>query len=110
MQRLRIYADEDGRSQWEGLTPEALNQYGNQVAGSARVEIVAAPAPNSHLRLERAELVVVLCGVHEYGAAHETRRLFPGDMIVLDDAAGHGHTFEAIGKEAAISLRFRLGT
>jgi hypothetical protein len=109
LQRLRIYADGTGQSQWEGMTPEALNQFGDQVTGPVRVDIVEAPAPPRRVPPEQPELVVVLCGIHEYLAAGEVRRLFPGDVVILDDAPGHNHTFEAIGKERAISLRFPLG-
>ena len=84
--------------------------FGDQVAGAARMEIVEAPRPRSRAALERRELVIVLCGIHEYGTAGETRRLFPGDVVVLDDTPEHDHTFEAIGKERAICLRFPLGS
>jgi hypothetical protein len=110
MQRLHIFPGEDGKSHWAGLTPEALNQFGGQVNGSARVEILDAPVSRGQVPPDRRELVIVLCGIHEFGAAEGTRRLFPGDMIVIEDTSGPGHTFEAIGKEKAISLRFPLGS
>ena len=109
MQRLHIFPGEDGKSHWAGLTPEALNQFGEQVTGSAKVEILEPPISTGHAPPGRRELVIVLCGVHEFGAAEGKRRLFPGDIIVIGDTSGQGHTFEAIGKEKAISLRFPLG-
>jgi hypothetical protein len=108
MQRLHIYAGEDGRAHWAGLTPEALNQFGGQVTQPARLEIADAPVSAGFASSARREIMIVLCGVHEFGAAEGTRRLFPGDMIVFEDTSGQGHTFEAIGKEKAISLRFPL--
>jgi hypothetical protein len=110
MQRLHIYAGEDGKSHWAGLTPEGLNQFGGRVNGSARVEIIDAPQPRGHALPERRELVIVLSGIYEFGAAEGSRRFFPGDMIVIEDTSGQGHTLEVIGKEKAISLRFPLGS
>jgi hypothetical protein len=109
MQRLHIYPGEDGKSHWAGLTPEALNQFGGQVKGSARMEIGDVPRSRGCAPSDLRELVIVLCGVHEFGTADGKRRLFPGDMIVIEDTTGQGHTFETIGKEKAISLRFSLG-
>jgi hypothetical protein len=109
MQRLHIYAGEDGKSHWAGLTPEALNQFGGQVSGSARMEIIDAPLSRGHAVPDRRELVIILCGIHEFGAAEGSRRFFPGDMVVIEDTSGQGHTFKVIGKEKAISLRFPLG-
>ena len=108
MQRLHIFVGADGESHWAGLTPEALNQFGARVSGSARMDIVDAPASTGPHPAARPELVVVLSGVHEFGAVEGKRRLFPGDVVVLDDVAGQGHTFDAIGKERAMSLRFPL--
>ncbi len=110
MQRLHIYPGGDGRSHWEGLTPEMLNQFGQQVTGSARVEIIEAPICRGQAASDRRELVIALCGIHEFGAVEGKRRLFPGDVIVIEDTSGQGHTFDAIGKEKAISLRFTLGS
>ena len=74
------------------------------------MEIVDAPRSRGHAPSDRRELVIALCGIHEFGAEEGKRRLFPGDMIVIEDTSGQGHTFDAIGKEKAISLRFSLGS
>lgn len=108
MQRLHIYPGDDGKSHWAGLTPEALNEFGEKVIGSARVEILDAPQSHGYALAQRRELAVMLSGIHEFGAAEGRRRLFPGDMLVLEDTSGEGHTFDAIGKERAISLRFDI--
>lgn len=109
MQRLHLFVGADGESHWAGLTPEALNQFGARVTGSARMDIVDAPTSSGPRPAARSELVVMLSGVQEFGAVEGKRRLFPGDVIVLEDTSGHGHTFDAIGKERAMSLRLPLG-
>jgi hypothetical protein len=73
------------------------------------VEIVKSPVFKDFQPGERKEFAIINCGVHEYGVSDDFRRFFPGDIVVIDDLSGHGHTFEAVGAEPAISMRFPLG-
>jgi hypothetical protein len=108
MQRLRIYTGTDGHSHFEGLTPEPLNDFGALVNGPANVEILDSPAFSDYHAAGRREMAIVMSGIHEYGTPEGLRRLFPGDIVVIDDLTGQGHTFRAIGVERAISMRFPL--
>jgi hypothetical protein len=108
MQRLKIYTLAGGDAAFGGLTPEALNVYGERAAGPASVDILDSPADLDSQPSDRRELMIVLSGVYEFAAEDETRRLFPGDIMVVDGAEGGRHGVRAIGKESAIVMRFPL--
>ena len=111
MQRVRIYSTEQGESQFFGMTPEYLNTVGDRVSESGRVEILDSPMSTEPAPAVQNEIAVIMCGVHEYETSDgEKRRLFPGDVIVLEDVTGKGHIFRALGKERAISLRFTVAS
>lgn len=108
MQRIRIYTGPDGESHFDGLTPEPLNDIGKLVSGGATVDIVDSPSfKDFHVAAGR-ELAIILQGIHEYAVKDDVRRFFPGDIVLLEDQTGHGHTFRAIGLERAISMKWPL--
>jgi hypothetical protein len=109
MQRIRIYAGADGESHFSGLMPETLNAYGQRVNGSGALTVVSSPSLRDYQPVDTPQLAVITAGVHEYRTADGVRRLFPGDVIVLDDASGRGHSLAAIGINPAVSLHFPLG-
>ena len=109
MQRLQIHVDQFGHSQFQGLTPEALNLVGERVQGAASLRIVDGPRRFDTAPTDRPALAVMLSGVHDYGTSEGERRLFPGDVIVIDDRGADGHSLTTIGADRAISLIFPLG-
>jgi hypothetical protein len=109
MQRIRIYAGADGESHFGGLMPETLNAYGQRVNGRAALAVINSAEPCGYEPVGGPQLAVITAGVHEYRTADGIRRLFPGDVIVLDDASGRGHILTAIGRAPAVSLHFPLG-
>lgn len=108
MQRLEIFADDDGQSHFFGITPEVLTAICKRVSGSAEMKIIESPSFADAAPSTRSELVVMMSGVHEYGTSDGVRRLFPGDILILEDESGKGHTLETFGKEKAISLHFPI--
>jgi hypothetical protein len=108
MQRVRIFTGEDGESHFDGLLPEGVSELGALVNGPATVEILDSPMSVEFGPGARRELAIIMSGVHEYRVSDDVRRLFPGDIVMIDDLTGHGHTFAAIGAERAISMRFPL--
>jgi hypothetical protein len=109
MQRIRIYAGADGGSHFSGLMPETLNTYGLRVNGSGALSVVSPQTFTDFQPVSNPQLAVITAGVHEYGTADGVRRLFPGDVLVLEDASGRGHSLAAIGIAPAVSLHFPLG-
>lgn len=109
MQRIRIYAGTDGESHFSGLMPETLNAYGQRVDGSGALAVINPQNSTDCQPVGSPQLAVITAGVHEYRTADGVRRLFPGDVVVLDDASGRGHSLTAIGIAPAVSLHFPLG-
>jgi len=109
MQRIRIFTGADGESHFDGLTPEPLNDLGKLVSGPATVEILDSPSFRDFHTGVRRELAIVMQGIHEYTVKDDVKRVFPGDVLVIEDLTGHGHTFRAVGAERAISMRWPLG-
>jgi len=109
MQRIRIYAGTDGESHFAGLMPEALNAYGQRVSGSGALTVMNSQAFADYQPVSSPRLAVITAGVHEYRTAYGVRRLFPGDVVVLDDTSGRGHSLAAIGISPAVSLHFPIG-
>lgn len=108
MQRLRIVSHGDGRAYFSGLSPDGLNELGSFVSGAASIQILAAPHLGDRNPTARRELAIILSGVHDYGVRGDVRRLFPGDVVVVDDLAGNGYSVDTIGSGQAISMRFPL--
>jgi mannose-6-phosphate isomerase-like protein (cupin superfamily) len=109
MQRLKIYPSPTGSPAFGGLTPEALNTYGERAGGPVSVDVLDSPSEVESQPSDRSELVVVLSGVHEFETGDETRRLFAGDIIVIDGPTGGTYGIRRIGKENAVVMRFSLG-
>lgn len=108
MQRIRIYSGTDGESHFSGLMPETLNAYGQRVSGSGAVAVISPQSSTDYQPVSNPQLAVITAGVHEYRTADGVRRLFPGDVVVLEDASGRGHSLAAIGIAPAVSLHFPL--
>jgi hypothetical protein len=108
VQRIQILASDDGSSHFLGLTPEGLSSICERVSGPAAMSIIDAPSFQPASVSQGRELIVIMSGVHDFGTNDGVRRLFPGDIIVLEDDAGQGHTLETVGIERAISLHFPI--
>jgi quercetin dioxygenase-like cupin family protein len=98
---IRLYTDDDGTARlqdWDvALTPEApaVDQLGASapLAASALL-FVRAPAGGGHGQQPEArrQLAIVLSGECEVTASGETRVGRPGDVLLIEDTAGEGHS------------------
>ena len=98
---LRLIADEHGQAQfvdWQlTLQPEQPQPHELSVStplpASAAV-VVAAPAGGGHPQQPEAsrQLVIVLSGAFDITASGQTRTLSAGDVILVEDTHGHGHS------------------
>jgi hypothetical protein len=95
---LRIVADEFGMARFEDLDLKVQPQLGGlsasaPIAASAAL-IANAPAGNGHPEQPEArrQLAIVLAGSCTVTASGETRTCLPGDLLLVEDTVGTGHS------------------
>ncbi|MFC7528591.1 cupin domain-containing protein [Actinoplanes sp. GCM10030250] len=98
MTMLRIFSDEHGMARITDLDP-ALRQVADGLGRSATVavssaSIFIAPPGGGHGEQPEArrQLAVVLAGSCTVTASGETRTCRPGDLLLVEDTAGVGHS------------------
>ena len=106
----RLFADEDGKARFEGWGPELLPEVPGPGELSASAPLLASAAlggggPGGGGHPEQPEsgrrLVVVLAGECEVTASGETVVGRPGDVLLVEDTTGTGHSSRsATGFEA----------
>lgn len=106
----RLFADEDGKARFEGWGPELLPEVPGPGELSASVPlrasaamVVRGPAGGGHPEQPESgrRLVVVLAGECEVTASGETVVGRPGDVLLVEDTTGTGHSSRsATGFEA----------
>src|SRR6185503_7044372 len=126
-QFIRLYSESDGAARIEDwavqLTPEhpALDELSVSIplAASAAV-FVQAPAGGGHAQQPEAsrQLVVVLAGECDVTASGQTRTGRPGDVLLVEDTSGQGHSSQTregflalmiIGRSPSTSRLRQLG-
>jgi hypothetical protein len=98
MAMLRIYSDEHGTAKFADLdpafhpAPEGLGLSASLAVSSAW--IFRAPPGSGHGEQPEArrQLAVVLAGSCTVTAAQETRTCRPGDLMLVEDTVGAGHS------------------
>lgn len=103
MKITRVFTDPNGISRFEDLDlsthPDlreprpATGVYLREFP--AGTVLALHPAP-------RRQLVVIVTGTFELDVGHESRRFGPGDVRLMEDTTGRGHTTRVIGDEAAL--------
>jgi hypothetical protein len=97
----RLYADAEGRARFEDcemrLSPEnpQLDQLStSEPLRTSAAVFVRAPAGGGHPEQpeSRRQLVVVLSGACTVTASGETRVGLPGDVLLVEDTDGFGHS------------------
>jgi quercetin dioxygenase-like cupin family protein len=113
---LRLFADADGHARFEDceltLSPERprLDQLGvSEPLPALAAFFVRAPAGGSHPEQpeSRRQLVVGLSGSCTVTASGETRVVRPGDVLLVEDTDGVGHSSETT--EGFTALMIPLG-
>jgi quercetin dioxygenase-like cupin family protein len=95
----RLYADEQGESHFEDVVVAAQGQGDVAVAEPIPVSsiimrrIVATDALAQRHNAPRRQFIVHLAGTVEVEASDGERRRFePGDVVLVEDTSGRGHT------------------
>ena len=114
-QFIRLYSESDGAARIEDwavpLTPEhpELDELSVSIplAASAAV-FVQAPAGGGHAQQSEAsrQLVVVLAGECDVTASGQTRTGRPGDVLLVEDTSGQGHSSQT--REGFLALMIAL--
>lgn len=100
-QFIRLYSDPDGAARFEDwvvpLTPEhpAIDELSVSVPLAADAAVfVQAPPGGGHAQQPEArrQLVVILAGECDVTASGETRTGRPGDVMLVEDTTGPGHS------------------
>jgi mannose-6-phosphate isomerase-like protein (cupin superfamily) len=120
MRYVRIYSDADGSSHFEDLdielssaayAPPAPPLDVSGAIAAERAVLCSFPAGwfGDWHPTPRRQLYVSLSGVLEVGVADgETRRLRPGDIVLVEDTAGTGHTTRSVGAEPSTGVFVHL--
>jgi hypothetical protein len=118
VQYVRIYADEQGDSHFEDVSPTMVAEH---YAGAQW--LISQPLPVDELRFRRVaeefpdephlaprrQLIVSLAGESEVEVSDgETRRFGPGSVILVEDVAGKGHRTRRIGDTVRETLFISL--
>ncbi len=112
MKHIRIYADQDGESHFEEIETEfQMDRYAppapefgiSKPTDAARYVMVRFP-PNWDSELHptpRRQLFIMLSGNFQGGTSDgKVMDLEPGDVVLMEDTTGKGHTAKAMnGKE-----------
>lgn len=111
MRLLRLYADRDGQSHFEELTPRLQSDGSMEVAPLPGAEgnvylrrVSTGQAPSWHNAPQR-QFVVILEGEMEVEASDGTTRRFrPGDILLVEDVSGAGHITRTLGSKPRMLL------
>ncbi len=114
MQVVRIYTGDDGETHFEDLELpyEAIaDAQVTAMSGASGVQFRKTPSGSfsDWHRAPRRQYVITLQGQMEVGIGDGAKRLFkPGDVLLADDLTGRGHTTEAVGGGARVSVSIPL--
>lgn len=111
MRLLRLYADRDGQSHFEELTPRVQSDGDTEIAPLPRAEgnvyfrrVSAGQAPSWHNAPQR-QFVVILEGEMEVEVSDgATRKFGPGDVLLVEDVSGAGHITRTLGSKPRVLL------
>jgi quercetin dioxygenase-like cupin family protein len=98
MTMLRIFADEQGKARFSDLDPGLRRAAGGLDLSAAvavsSASIFRAPAGDGHPEQPEArrQLAIVLAGSCTVTASGETRTCRPGDLLLVEDTVGMGHS------------------
>lgn len=111
MRYTRIYASDDGVSHFEDVYPESRPSSAGRVSitpvpVSSAFFVASPPSFDSVWHVTpRRQFVIYLRGVVEIEVGDgETRRFGPGDVALVEDTRGQGHTTRVISDEERLAL------
>ncbi len=90
--QYRVYSGSDGQSHIETLEMDSSEAFGFPAGSGEDLVFRREPMPGWH-NCPRRQLVVTLAGLVEIGFGDgTTQRLGPGDISLMEDYTGQGHT------------------
>ena len=115
MQFVRIYTGDDGESHIEDIEPS----YGDDPRGFLITELRRTKAvqyyhiPPGHFSDwhtgDRHQFIITLQGQAEIGLGDGTKRVFnPGDVELIEDLTGRGHTSRVVSDEPRVMVAIVL--
>jgi hypothetical protein len=114
MDYVRIYADEQGETHFEDVTPQLDHErYASAqwlisslvpVAGMRFRRVIEEYPAEPHVA-PRRQFIIHLAGQAEVEVSDgEVRRFGPGSVMLLEDVTGKGHTTRRVGDEVRETL------
>ena len=105
---VRIYADKDGKSQFEELEfPKPVADL-QQVAGISWRYFEPHRVVDWHTVSRRMYFITLSGGAEITVGSGEVRRVGPGDITLVEDLTGQGHRTEMIGDGPRICIVITL--
>jgi hypothetical protein len=107
---VRLYTGTDGKSHFEDLAYQARDIRTGLKGGAAAIFRRSEPGLVSdwHNTPDR-RYVITLSGQVEWGLRDGTKRTFgPGDVMLLEDLTGQGHTTRVVGSQPWLNVAIWL--
>ena len=102
----RVFADADGESHIEELDLKSHPELDSIVnVSEVRVQDFQSPRNMDFHPLPERRLIIHLSGEVEIGLGDGTKHVFrPGDVRLMEDLTGRGHTHRDLGPTAAVYI------
>lgn len=110
MNIVRVYTDENGKSNFEDQ-PLSLHPTKASPQSASRIyfKVSSADVNMDFHTAPRRQYIIVLSGQQEIGLEDGTKRIFgPGDARLMEDTTGKGHTSKVISIEPAVTIVISL--
>ena len=110
MQIVRVYSGDDAESHFEDVSPEEMAEIVNRIGpGDITLGLRTSPSFSDYHNAPRRQYVVNLSGTAEFECADGSKcQMEPGDILVAEDLAGHGHIARSLGDTPRASLAVPL--
>ena len=115
MNITRLYPGPDGQSHFEDIevdfSPIAEGEQGAVIRNPKTAQFRCTPKGGfwDFHRADTRKYVIYLNGQAEVGIGDGTKRTFgPGDVVLIEDTTGQGHTLRVVGDSDRICLDIKL--
>ena len=111
MQIVRVYSGDDGESHFQDMSRDEFEAYLPKSGdGPITLHRLTSPWINDfHPGPANPQYLVFLAGLVEVEIGDGTiRRFDPGDILIAEDATGHGHITRGMGSDPRVSFHVQL--
>jgi len=112
----RLYPGSDGESHFEDIEldfipgPGIEHHAAIQGLGGVRIRRTPVGAVWDFHRADYRKYMIILGGQVEIGVGDGTKRTFgAGDVLIVEDTTGRGHTTRVVGDEDRICIDIKFG-